>query len=604
MVLPPANLLGYAIYLLTIFLPGIGLGELLNIWPRGSTLMERLAYSFGIGLAIDTVVFLILTSGLNVGGFVLKGISMNSIYLLLAIGTAFLLLSMLIRRRFNFPTKPNKVDVILLFVMFVIAIIELLHFSKYPIFPEYQSGDFGNHVKFVQWLTSGAETSIPRGILYFAVHYQLASALLLVGGEAFVTLRWTMALLVVLSPMLFYLAAKAIFGKRQPALVVAGLCAFSATVWFVGVFNSGLYPNFFGILAVLFLLVATVDVASSARSLRAWIIFILSLVMTYFAHYTVITILPALLILPLFQYFKDKKKVIGYLAPAVVAILPGIVGLAFFPNLLQTLISLAVSGGGSLIGSTTLSSAFQALPVLSNLALLVNDDVELFFLILFSFVCLYKSLQIRNILVLVPLVWMLALFVAAPLNISSWRFSYEAVIPLILMAGGGISMLLPRLNRGSPRKRARNNFITFLVLIILLTPFVIGSWGTTAVADALTNTSASKQAQEDVYSAMVWLKANTPANSHYLSATDWRFTFSDVIIGRTTAYPSLIGCFTDTREVQLAALQGNFTYIIVTKGVTCSIPPDPSLFLWNTLKPSSNLTLVYSNEDVKVFKIG
>jgi hypothetical protein len=41
----------------------------------------------------------------------------------------------------------------------------------------------------------------------------------------------------------------------------------------------------------------------------------------------------------------------------------------------------------------------------------------------------------------------------------------------------------------------------------------------------------------------------------------------------------------------------------VTLFVTCSLPPDPQLFLWNTLMPSSNLTLVYSNPDVKVFQV-
>jgi hypothetical protein len=601
--LPDAYLLGYATYLLAIFLPGVGVGELLDVWPQGSTIMERLGYSFGIGLALDTLVLLVLTSGLSVAGLTLIGIGLNSIYFLLGLGAVAMAASAFYRHRIALIVRPTRADWILLFVMGALALMETLQFQKYPIFPEYQSADFGNHVRFAQSLISGAQTSIPAGILYFGVHFQLATALILVGGEPLVTLQRTMALLVVLSPMLFYLAAKSLFSRRLAGLVVAALYVFSATVWFVAVFNVGLYPNFFGILAVLFLLVAMVDLTLAVRSPRSWVVFLLALVMAYFSHYTTMTILPALLVLPLFQFFKDRRRVLAYLAPAAVAAIPGLIGAFIFPGLLQRALSLAEAGGGSLTGTTALSSTFQALPVLSNLALTVYDDVGFVFLLLFSAVCLYRGLSSGRILVLAPLVWLLALFAAAPLNISSWRFSYEAVIPLTLMGGAGISVLLPRLNRGSQRKRAWNNFVTVIVLAILLSPMVIGSWGTTATSDAVTDTANSAQAQQDIYTTMAWLKANTSASSGMLSATDWRFTYTNEVIGRPTDLPAAGGCFTDAQQAQRAALQANITYIIVTNVVTCSIPADPQLFLWNTMKPASNLTLAYSNSDVKVFEV-
>ena len=49
-----------------------------------------------------------------------------------------------------------------------------------------------------------------------------------------------------------------------------------------------------------------------------------------------------------------------------------------------------------------------------------------------------------------------------------------------------------------------------------------------------------------------------------------------------------------------AAEQLGARYIIVTMAVTLSLPPTPSLFPWNNYRANSNLTLVYSNNDVRI----
>jgi hypothetical protein len=600
---PDAYLPGYAAYLLVVFLPGVGLGELFDLWPEGSTLTERLAYSFGLGLAVDTLVLLVRTSGLSVGGVALKGIDLATVYLLIGIGLVSLAASVGWRRKLRIAAKPKGVDWALLLVMLVLGAVESVHFLKYPIFPQYQSVDFGAHVQFVQSLISGAQTSIPAGILYFGVHFQLASALLLVGGEPLVTVQRTMALLVFLSPLLFYLAAKSLFSRRLAGVVVAGVYAFSGTIWFAGVFDSGLFPNFFGILAALFLIVATLNVSASLGSVKGWSVFLLALVMAYFSHFTTVTLLPALLLLPLIQLLKGRKMVVGYLAPAVAAVAPGVLGLAVFPSFLAKALELAVAGGGNLTGTTALSAALSGLPVLGFMALEVFDDVGFAFLLVFAAICVYKGVKGKRVLVAVPVVWLLSLFVAAPANVSAWRFSYEAIVPLTLMAGYGIFCLLPKPRAGS-RRRPRGSYLsTLVVLAILLTPIVATSWAQTSVADAATDTGASSDAQQAVYSAIYWLQANTPGTSAYLSATDWRFSFTSLMISRTTFGPPSGECLTDPQAARRSALQDNASYIIVTLFVTCSLPPDPQLFLWNTLMPSSNLTLVYSNPDVKVFQV-
>ena len=138
----------------------------------------RLAYSFGLGLALDTFVLVIRTSGLN---SVLVGIDQWTVYGTIAFGLVCLVASISIRRRITFLVKPRTLDFARLGVLVIQGVIILLYFEKYPIFPEYQSPDYVTHVQYAQSLISGSLTTIPDGILYFGIHLQLAVSLLLSG---------------------------------------------------------------------------------------------------------------------------------------------------------------------------------------------------------------------------------------------------------------------------------------------------------------------------------------------------------------------------------------------------------------------------------------
>ncbi|MFI5421441.1 MAG: hypothetical protein ACHQ1H_10790, partial [Nitrososphaerales archaeon] len=194
---------GYVLYLLEIFLPGIGFGELFRIWRKEDSLIERLGIYFGLGLSIDTIVLMLRTS--NLGG--LHGIDSVTIYGIILLGFVALAISIAKRRKFDFP-KPTRSDLFIGIFFLIQVIMLVLYFAKYPIFPEYQSQDYSVHVQLAQGLISGSVTSIPSGILYYGIHYQLASGILLVGGEPLITARYVMAILVILSQFLFYAAAK------------------------------------------------------------------------------------------------------------------------------------------------------------------------------------------------------------------------------------------------------------------------------------------------------------------------------------------------------------------------------------------------------------
>ena len=212
--LPEPNSAGFLLYLLEIFLPGIGFGELLQLWKKEDSLVERVGLAFGLGLSIDTIVLLIRTSKL--GG--LEGIDIYTLYGIILAGLVALLISFAKKRNLRFP-KPTRIDYVLIVFIIAQSLMLLLYFTKYPIFPEYQSQDYAIHVQLAQSLISGSTTSIPSGILYYGIHYQLASGLLFVGGEPLVTARQTMAILIVLSSLLFYSSTKKIFQDSRVALI-------------------------------------------------------------------------------------------------------------------------------------------------------------------------------------------------------------------------------------------------------------------------------------------------------------------------------------------------------------------------------------------------
>jgi hypothetical protein len=604
---------GYVLYALTIFLPGIGVGELFKIWRLGESLSERIAIAFGLGISIDTVVLLIRTAGTGP----LVGIDVGTIYALIVAGIALMAISILLRKKFAFPMKPTRGDLALFLIIIIQAFVLLLYFQKYPIFPEYQSQDFQNHILSAQGLISGSVTSVPAGLLYFAIRYQLASAILLVHGEPLVVAQRAMAIIILLSPFLFFLVGKKIFGNiERVGLIVAVIYVFSGTAWFAGVLGSGLYANFYGTLAALFFIFALINLVADPKSYVMWSVYLLSLINAYMSHYTVLTILPAILALPLIQALTNKRRSESakwYLIAAIIAIAPIVIAVLAEPKLVSFFISLTYQSQGVLNGNTFLSNLFAASPVFSYLALEVFDDIGLVVLFLLSAVYLYRILgaEKKSPFLFVPIIWFLSLIIAAPGSLSAWRFSYEAIVPLILMASYGLASFFPGVTgtrtktRFSERakKQSQSSVIprAFLILV-LFGVIVVGSWGQTMVSDALTDTGVASQAQVSVYNAITWLHNNTAANSRYLSVSDWRFVYSNLIIGRYSLYqyesmPS--------SAIKLAKSE-NVSYIIVTNLVTLALPSVPSLFPWDNFPSASNsnLTLVYQNSDVRIFETG
>ncbi len=232
-------------------------------------------------------------------------------------------------------------------------------------------------------------------------------------------------------------------------------------------------------------------------------------------------------------------------------------------------------------------------------------------MLVLTVIYLYWVIRSKNPIFFVPVVWFISLIVAAPNDTSAWRFSYEAIVPLTFMASFGLYAILPdSMNQNKTRstmaKRTKSGqsgsaLPRMFIFVVLLGGVIIGSWGTSSVADSLTQTNLASQSQYSVYNAIYWLGSNTPNNSQYLSVSDWKFTYTNLILGRVTFYqyegqPS---------EAIKAARNAKADYIIVTNVTTLSLPSIPSLFPWNNFPSStnSNLTLVYHDQDVRIFEM-
>jgi len=336
-----------------------------------------------------------------------------------------------------------------------------------------------------------------------------------------------------------------------------------------------------------------------------WAVFLLSTVAAYMSHYTEVTVFAAITLALLVQAVFRRKGIRPFLAPSIVIAAPAAIVVAIYPDIIGQLFASATQGGGSLIGSTTLSTLLSSWPVLGFLALEITDDVATIVLLALAAIFVYDALRTkRSTGFYLPLIWFLALIVVAPFNAGAWRFSYEALAPLTLLSGFAIYSVIPKHDATVKRqafRRDRDRWKAKLFVFIPLVLLLVGSWGQRTVENVIDRPEVSSQAQQQVYSTIYWMRDNTPKNSTYLSVSDWRFTYSGFLIGRSTIHNFI----SQPEEATKFAESNGLLYIIVTNLVTESLPPVPELFPWNDFPSTgtANLTLVYSGTDVRIYKV-
>jgi len=590
-------------YVLTVLLLGIGFGEILNAWKPEDDLASRTGIALGIGMAVSGLFLFVLTSGFAIFGHVLIGVGDTAAYALLAAGLVAILVPVAVRRRFSFPRKLAWGDSVIAALVVVQGAMLLQYFSQFPYFQEFPSADFTFYYAIPRDIISGTP-SFPAGILYYGPHLQIVLSMLFEGVLLEVA-RYTAATLAVFSTPLFYVATLRLLKNRTAALAGTAIYTLSATVWFGNLFNAGLYSQFYGIMAILFFVAAMVPLVESPRRLSSWLLLLVAVANAYIAHYSVLLLVPVLCVMPLLA-LATKGSWKAWLLPLGLFLVPLVLGVALYPGMTSLLVGfLNNNSPNSAVGTTQLASFLSSFPVVSYMVLDVTNDpgaVILLALAVLSVLALRKAKVPTDFF---PLIFVGVVVLGSPFNALAWRFSFDAIVFLTMMAGVGMALLVPS------DSRRRRMVAGLAIAVLCVSGMVYGSWGQQMV----TPVPQSAQYQSYVYNAILWIKDNTPQNAVYYSVTDWRFNTIGLWLQRPANYgfsSNLTTAFASATEQQIdhAAPSGtNGTYVlppsymIITDFVTENLPPDPSLYPWNTFTSNPNMTLVYSSPDVKIFQM-
>jgi len=574
--------------------------EVLGVSPD-SPVVERLGIAFGASLALDVLVLLFRTSGLAFGGISLLGIDPVTVHAVLVSWTLVLVFA-LVRTRGRSWRMPTKADAEVFALTAALGLLVLLHFYKYPLFPQFESVDFYQHVEITDSVVGGTTSTIPSGILYYGVHVLMGSAVAVTGDPALFVTQYSMGILVTFSALLVYAAAIALCASRGAAMVATAVYVFAGYVWFGSVFDAGLYANFFGVLAAL-TLIASLGLYLKKPSLRRAVLYLVVFSAAMFSHYSILTLFPALLALPVIVYVTSRKfdRNLSLIIYAPMAAM--LAYLLTRPDLVTFLLSLVSSSGSTVaFGDTTLSPLFSFFPVLRYIFVEVLNDAGTILLLVLAAFGAYSPSRRRDPLHWLCIVWLVSVLALAPNSNLAWRFSFEALVPLTFLAAEGTLPLLrppetmrqPRLKRGRRTTGYRYKLGAVVLLVAMISA---ASWSEFLVTNAFTDTQEFSQAQQNVYTSFSWLK-NQTTTGVVVSPTNWEFEFLTLLYGRPATYAPLA----EPATVLSQARGQDIVYVALThvSTIPSSISPaDPFL----AYSQNANFKLVYQNNDVSIYMI-
>jgi len=596
-------LLGYLEFLVLLFLPGAALIELFRLGSDRS-FAERLGLAFGLSMGLDVLVLAVRTSGLSP---VLLGIDPTTLGAMLGASLLGLVGTAAMRRKLSLISGLTRNDLIVLGLVVVQAVLVALHFSKYPIFPQFESADFTQHVHITTDLQSGGLALLPGGLLYYGVHLLMGALVALSGDLVLMATQYAMGILVALSPLLVYAAACSLLGTRRVAVISTLVYVASGAVWFGSVFDVGLYANFYGVLSILLLFALVPLILREPRSPGSWLAFAIAVGSGYFSHYSYVTIIPALVALPIAIMVNERKLNIPSLAVLAVGVVPGLVGVALRPDLLGQLVAFVqAQSGGNVAGDTPLSQYLTGWPVLRYFVVEVQNDFAAIVALLLALFGVVVGLRGKKPLVWILVVWLLAILVVAPFTEAAWRFSYMALVPVFFFAAIGLEAILPegedRSFRQRSKMRARADYGRYRTGVagIIFLLLVVNSLSWQLVGDALSSGSDNNETQRGILKAMQWMDSTTPAGSEVVSVTSSYFNFYELLYGRASGYVPLAS---PGDVVASAGISKVPTYVVLTKVGTVSAP-DSSQNPFHLYTNDTRFHMQYNDSGVVVFKLG
>jgi hypothetical protein len=595
-------LLGYLEFIALLFLPGIAFVELFQLGGEYS-FAERMGLAFGLSMGLDVLVLAFRTSGVLIGGQLMVGIFPVTLEAILGASIVALVAPVAIRRKVDFFVSPTRDDILVLALVFAQALLVFAHFSKYPIFPQFQSVDFTQHVRITSDLQAGVVTVFPGGLLYYGVHLLMGSLVALSGDIILESTQYALGILTVFSPLVVFATVNSLTRSRRVGLVASFLYVFTGFVWFGSVFDAGLYANFYGILAILLVFALVPAVMSQPRNPGIWLALVVALGSGYLSHYSFVTIIPALLALPVVLFALERKVSLPSLAIPAVAIIPGIIGVVVRPDLVGLLVQFVqAQAGGNVAGDTPLSASLAGWPVLRYIVVEIANDIAAVVTMGIAALGVYVTVRSKNPLALMLVVWLLAILFVAPFTEAAWRFSYMALVPLLIVGAIGFEAVSPKTEERAmirrSKLRARQDYSRYraglLGIIFLL--LVVNSWSWALVADASSNGDSNNETQNGILKAMHWLNATAPPGSHVVSVTSSAFNYYDLLYGRASGYAPLAS---PDKIVASAGGSKVPTFVVLTKVGTVNAP-DASQNPFMLFSKDSRFHVQYNDSNVVV----
>jgi hypothetical protein len=326
----------------------------------------------------------------------------------------------------------------------------------------------------------------------------------------------------------------------------------------------------------------------------------------YFSHYSYVTVIPALVALPFAVFVLERKVSLPAVAIPVAVVVPGLVAAILRPDLVTLLVQFVqATGGGNGAGDTFLSQYLAGWPVLRYIVVEIADDLGAVVTLVLAALGVYVAVRSKNPVVWMVIVWLLAILVVAPFSETAWRFSYMALVPLLIVAAVGFESLIPRTEdkavRQRSKMRARRDYgryrLGLLGVVFLL--LVVNSWSWQLLGDAASNGAANSQTQQGVLAAMKWMNATTPRDSRVVSVTDSDYNYFQLLYGRASGYAPLA-----TPDDVVGASAGSKvpTYVVLTD-VGTVVVPDPSQNPFNLYPNDTRFQLQYNQSGVLVYKL-
>ena len=598
-------MIGYGTFVLLLFFPGLAVALPTRLLDN-KRFIEVLALSFGLSLVVTPM-------ALMVGYAIFRNVSSAIVYGVLALSVVESAVTLLLKKvRFHRP-RISRAELLALVTVPVQGLLFGLQFEQYPIFPSTASVDFQYHLEIVLQIVGG-KFSLARANYPPAVHFLVASLISLEQGSPLALMQYGVAIVGTFAPLLVFVVVSKILGDQRLGLAASFFWVFSGTFWYLTLFTTGLLANFLADVVTLMVVYLIAEGIESLDIRRALLILAGGTAL-YLSHYTVIVFVAALwLVLPL-VWLRDRKRLFDYFKICGLVALPALVIVLARPNIVKEVLNLhnlsGLNAGVASYPSGPITDFLSPIsPFLTNLYLDVGIGLFVLALVAIPY-ALYATTKKSGIWIPVMLGWFLLTWVATPSSAIAWRYSYLAVLPLIVLWPATLGVILPKtLSRTSggravlrrkkilDRSEATVRLAVFCVLVLILTYSApIGLIAQNLASGS--NTTA--QNQEQVYQAMQWVGSQAKAGTKVLGLEDWRFTYLKAIWGMNVS----VLANTDAPSAASYVNQTGDGYVLVSYYLV----PGPSSLVegtnpyFNGFENYSEFKLVYQNPSVAVYSV-